>query len=177
MITESKWLYEHTTDNAARFVLGTIGANPLICFGINPSTAEPGNLDPTVNYVRRIATSNGYDGFVMLNVYPQRATDPNLLHKAFLPELKSLNELHIASLISSRELTLWAAWGGLIKKRPYLGALLQDIVSLPELQNCKWVSRGALTMGGHPHHPLYVKKECLFKPFDIQRYTQVYSRS
>ena len=51
MITETRWLYERTIDNAARFVLGTIGANPLICFGINPSTAEPGNLDPTVNYV------------------------------------------------------------------------------------------------------------------------------
>ncbi len=81
MITETQWLYERTTDNYARFVLGTIGNNPLICFGINPSTAEPGNLDPTINYVSSIATSNGFDCFVMLNVYPQRATNPNSLLK------------------------------------------------------------------------------------------------
>lgn len=170
MITETQWLYERTTDNYARFVLGTIGNNPLICFGINPSTAEPGNLDPTINYVSSIATSNGFDCFVMLNVYPQRATNPNSLHKAFHPELKTENERHIAALISGRELTIWAAWGSLIKKRQYLGALLQDIVFLPELRNCTRVSRGALTKDGHPHHPLYVKKDCLFESFDIRRY-------
>lgn len=170
MITEMQWLYEHTTDNSARFILGTIGANPLICFGINPSTAEPGNLDPTIRYVSSIATSNGYDCFVMLNVYPQRAKDPNALHKTFLPEFKTENERQIAALISGRELTLWAAWGGLIGKRQYLVTLLQDIVFLPELQNCRWVSRGTPTKDGHPHHPLYVKKDCPFEPFDISRY-------
>ena len=65
-----EWLYERTVDNSARFILGTVGSNPLICFGINPSTAEPSNLDPTVNYVSRLAVSNNYDSFVMLNVYP-----------------------------------------------------------------------------------------------------------
>ena len=46
MITETRWLYERTTDNAARFVLGTTGANPQICFGINPSTADSEILIP-----------------------------------------------------------------------------------------------------------------------------------
>ena len=75
-----------------------------------------------------------------------------------------------ASLISGKELTLWAAWGSLINKRPYLTELVQDIASLPELQNCKWVSRGKPTKDGHPHHPLYVKKEAPFASFDISRY-------
>lgn len=167
MTTETRWIYEHNADNSARFVLGTVGTNPLFCFGINPSTAEPGSLDSTVNYVRNIALSNGYDSFVMLNVYPQRATDPNALHKALLPELKAENERHIAALINGRELTLWAAWGGLIKKRQYLRRLLQDITSLPEMRNCRWMSRGAPTKGGHPHHPRYVKKDCPFEHFDI----------
>lgn len=165
-----EWIYEHTDDNSARFILGIIGANPLVCFGINPSTAEPNNLDPTVNYVRRLAESNGYDSFVMLNVYPQRATNPNDLHKVYSTELKSENERHIAALISGKNLTLWAAWGGLITKRKYLITLLRGITALPELQNCSWVARGNPTKGGHPHHPLYVKKETPFASFDIARY-------
>ncbi|MBI9050779.1 MAG: DUF1643 domain-containing protein [Anaerolineaceae bacterium] len=165
-----KWLYTRTADNSARYILGTVGVNPLVCFGINPSTAEPNKLDPTVNYVSRLAISNGYDSFVMLNVYPQRSTNPNNLHKLFLPELKAENEQQIAALIDNKELTLWAAWGGLINKRPYLLTLVQSITLLPELQNCKWVARGNPTKDGHPHHPLYVKKDAPFTLFDISRY-------
>lgn len=40
-----EWIYKNTSDNKSRFVLGTKGDKPLICFGINPSTAEPGNTE------------------------------------------------------------------------------------------------------------------------------------
>ena len=80
------------------------------------------------------------------------------------------NERYIAALINGRERTLWAAWGGLIMKRPYLLMLAKSIISLPELQKCKWVSRGNPTKDGHPHHPLYVKKDAPFTPFDILQY-------
>jgi hypothetical protein len=64
------WLYERTPDNSARFVLGIDGANPLVCFGLNPSTAEPNNRDPTVTRVHKFARMNGFHGFIMLNGYP-----------------------------------------------------------------------------------------------------------
>ena len=165
-----RWMYERTADNSARFILGTEGGNPLICFGINPSTAEPGNLDPTVNYVSRLAAANGFDSFVMFNVYAQRATDPDNLHLAPAPELVEANERQIAAYIGGGKRMLWAAWGGLINKRPYLKGLVRRIVSLPELCNCEWVSRGVPTKDGHPHHPLYVKKDAPFEPFDISIY-------
>ena len=165
-----QWIYEHTADNTARYILGTVGEKPLICFGINPSTAEPNKLDPTVNCVSRLAAANGYDSFVMLNVYPQRATNPDDLHRECCPELKTENERYIAALIDGKELTIWAAWGGLINKRSYLLSLVRDIIALPALQNCAWVSRGKPTKDGHPRHPLYVKKETLFAPFDVSLY-------
>jgi hypothetical protein len=43
-----QWVYEHAADGTARFVLGTVGADPLVCFGINPSTATPGAPENTV---------------------------------------------------------------------------------------------------------------------------------
>lgn len=165
-----QWLYEHTADNSARFVLGTVGENPLVCFGINPSTAEPNHLDRTVGLVRRLATSNGFDSFVMLNVYAQRATDPKDLHLHFRPELKNENERQIAAVAGGRSLTLWAAWGHLVEERTYLRSLLRDIVALPELANGCWVSRGRVTKGGHPHHPLYVKKDAPLEPFTVDHY-------
>jgi len=48
---------------------------PLICFGTNPSTAEPGSLDNTIKSVGCISKANGYDSWIMLNIYPQRATN------------------------------------------------------------------------------------------------------
>lgn len=165
-----EWLYEHNADNSARFVLGTVGDNPLVCFGINPSTAEPNDLDPTLKTVSKVATLNGYDSFIMLNVYPQRATDPNGMHAALDPALKVENEQHISNLVGGRNLTLWAAWGSLIGKRPFLPVLLKDILDLPAVSQSTWVSRGAVSGAGHPHHPLYVKDTEVLAPFSVEHY-------
>ena len=164
------WLYEHNEDNSARYILGTLGVNPLICFGINPSYAAPHNLDNTVNYVRILAEKNGYDSFTMLNIYPQRATDPNDLHHQAEELLQAANEACIAGYINHRPLTIWAAWGALVTRRSFLPGLVRRIITLPELSACSWVARGALTKGGHPHHPLYVSKGAPFVPFDVTVY-------
>ena len=165
-----RWLYERTVDDAARFVLGTVGDNPLVCFGVNPSTAEPNQLDRTIQGVSKVAVRNGFDGFIMLNVYPQRATDPNDLHSDFDPALKSENERQISAVIRGRKLTLWAAWGALINKRRFLPLLLRDILVLPEVAASEWVSRGAVSRAGHPHHPLYVKDTEKLEPFSVAHY-------
>lgn len=73
----TEWLYEHSHNNRARYVLGTKGDNPLVCFGVNPGTAAPGALDPTLKSVERFANEHGYDSFIMLNLYPQRSTNPD----------------------------------------------------------------------------------------------------
>ena len=72
-----KWLYAPNFYSEYRYILGTRGKNPLICIGINPSTAEPDNLDNTLKSVERIALGNGFDSFIMFNVYAQRATSPD----------------------------------------------------------------------------------------------------
>ena len=64
-----RWIYVPDFYTEYRYILGTRGADPLICIGVNPSTAEPGNLDNTLKSVERIAAGNGYDSFIMFNVY------------------------------------------------------------------------------------------------------------
>lgn len=113
----------------------------------------------------------GYDGFMMLNVYPQRATDPDDLHITADPELHQWNMRSIAAFVDGRNLSVWAAWGTLIRKRPYLPSLLTEIVALPEMANCRWMSRGARSKAGDPHHPLYVRADAPLEDFDVQTYS------
>ena len=54
-----------TPTPSTRYILGTRGEKPLICVGINPSTARPGALDPTLKSVERIARNSGFDSFIM----------------------------------------------------------------------------------------------------------------
>ena len=77
----TKWIYVPDFYTEYRYILGTVGNNPLITIGINPSTAEPEKMDNTMKSVERIAMGNGFDSFIMFNVYAQRATDPNQMNK------------------------------------------------------------------------------------------------
>jgi hypothetical protein len=171
-VAHDQWIYEPSADGLARFVLGTVGANPLVCFGINPSTAVPDAPDRTIARVSKFAVKNGYDSWTMLNVYPQVATDPKNLDREYDPNLKSENERHIVSMIDGRPLTLLAAWGGLIECRPYLPSLLENIIQLTSAMGCDWVSLGNPTKEGHPRHPLYVRADTPFQIFAVDRYLE-----
>ncbi len=166
-----KWLYEKNSDNSARYILGEAGENPLVCVGINPSTAEPDNLDRTLTNVKRFSEINGYDGWLMLNVYPQRSTDPNGLHSELNKKLHSLNLKYIAEYLSKYDkVDLWAAWGTLIGKRKYLGNALRGIVEELDGDRVRWVNIGKVSKDGHPHHPLYLSHKSKIEIFDIESY-------
>ena len=77
-----KWLFVPNHYTEFRYILGTRGTHPLICVGINPSTARPDALDNTLKSVERIAHGNGFDSFLMFNVYAQRATSPDDMDSA-----------------------------------------------------------------------------------------------
>ena len=81
----SQWLFVPNQYTEYRYILGTRGQKPLICIGINPSTARPGDLDPTLKSVERVAKANGFDSFIMFNVYAQRATSPDDLQPGAAP--------------------------------------------------------------------------------------------
>ena len=96
------WYYEPHTYQPYRFVLGRVGRRPLVCIGINPSTAQPGALDPTLKSVERLAAANGFDSWIMFNVYPQRATDPNDMDKTPDRALCDENLLWLRAVLPAR---------------------------------------------------------------------------
>ena len=166
-----KWLYAPNFYSEYRYILGTRGENPLICIGINPSTARPDDLDNTLKSVERIALGNGFDSFLMFNVYAQRATDPDAMEKACNWQLHKENMEAFRYVLSiSKNPTVWAAWGAIIEKRKYLPECVRDMVKIGQEYGATWVCAGAITKKGHPHHPLYLRKDEKIKPFDIESY-------
>ena len=134
-----RWLFVPNTYTEYRYILGTRGKKPLICVGINPSTARPGCLDNTLKSVERIALGNGFDSFLMFNVYAQRATDPNAMERRCNPELHRENMAAFRYVLSiSHCPAVWAAWGSIIEKRDYLSDCLRDMLGIGEEYGAKW---------------------------------------
>ena len=171
-----RWLYVPNFYSEYRYILGTRGRNPLICIGINPSTARPGDLDNTLKSVERIALGNGFDSFIMFNVYAQRATDPNAMERICNPALHRENMEAFRYVLSISDApAVWAAWGSIIEKRAYLSDCVADMLAIGQEYGAKWYCAGAVTKKGHPHHPLYLRKDEKLKPFDVVRYLQTTS--
>ena len=167
----SKWIYAPNFYSEYRYILGTRGRNPLICIGINPSTAKPDDLDNTLKSVERIALGNGFDSFIMFNVYAQRATDPDAMEKTCNLQLHKENLAAFRYVLSiSQNPAVWAAWGTIIEKRDYLPRCLKDMLDAGEEYGAQWYCAGAVSKKGHPHHPLYLRKDEKIKPFDIKGY-------
>lgn len=160
-----KWAYAPPFYAPYRYLLGTAGRKPLICVGLNPSTAEPGKLDNTLKSVQRIALYNGYDSFLMMNLYAQRATRPCDMDRALCDFLAREN-LRAFRYLLGRTKTVWAAWGAVMETRGYLALCVRDFIRAGREEGARWYSAGNRSRKGHPHHPLYLRKDSLLEPFD-----------
>lgn len=172
-----KWIYAPNFYSEYRYILGTRGSHPLICVGINPSTAKPDDLDNTLKSVQRIADGNGYDSFLMFNVYAQRATRPDDMERQCNLKLHRENMEAFRYLLSIGEKpTVWAAWGAIIEKRRYLPECVAEMLSISREYDASWVCAGPVSKKGHPHHPLYLRKDEKLRPFDTETYLAGLSR-
>ena len=170
----TRWIYVPDFYTEYRYILGTRGENPLICIGVNPSTAEPGNLDNTLKSVQRIAAGNGFDSFIMFNVYAQRATRPDDMDRERNERLHRENMRAFAWVLSQvgegHRPAVWAAWGAVIEKRGYLPGCVRDMVEVGKRFGAEWLCAGKRSVRGHPHHPLYLRKDEKTLPFDVEEY-------
>lgn len=171
MATKIFPIYSTNSDDSSRFYLGTIGNNPLIVCGINPSTATNEKSDPTITKVTQYTKIFGYDSFIMINVYPERSTEPGNLSKEFDKSLHNKNITKISLLLQElKKRDLLVCWGNNIKMRPFLlncsKELLQGIKS-----NISGIYQlGELTDRGHPKHPGRTSYDLKLQKFDVDNY-------
>ena len=167
-------LYECNEDDSSRFILGKNGLRKIFVVGLNPSTANREQSDITVAKVERVASDNGFDGFVMTNLYPLRSTNPKNLPQKHKQSLSGQNiESIIEVAATEKQPTFWAAWGSDITLRSYLLESLKNLKFAVERINGSWVQYGELTKSGHPRHPSRISYQWCFKTFLITHNPQL----
>ncbi|MHB8260439.1 MAG: DUF1643 domain-containing protein [Bacteroidia bacterium] len=130
---------------------------PIVNFiGLNPSTADKVDDDPTMRRCVAFAKSWGYGGLYMTNLFAFRATKPEDMMKAIDPIGKE-NDKHLLEAEKTVNEVVFA-WG--------IGGTFLD----RDKQVLNLITKGhyiALTKGGHPRHPLYLKSDLTIKKFTL----------
>ena len=129
---------------------------PAVAFiGLNPSTADEVDNDPTIRKCIKYAKDWGYGALVMLNVYAYRSTDWKALKTANDPYGKD-NDAWLMKVYPHVEKFV-ACWGNHVKDvgksdgymADYISAYIEDRVG-------DKLTLLAETKQGQPWHPLYL---------------------
>lgn len=149
-----------STDRVYRYTLEIIWNDKLpLCqvVGLNPSTADEVNDDPTIRRVKAFARREGCGGIVMTNLFALRATNPKemLRHPRPVGEVSDddrigINDVHLVT-VSSRCALHIAAWGKDGKHR-HRSATVVKLFKL----NGRSLKCFGTTANGEPLHPLYL---------------------
>lgn len=126
---------------------------------LNPSTATEQVLDPTITRVMGFAKREGYDGFIVANIFAFRATNPKDMMAAADP-VGPDNDSEIKALMTYAAVTgtpVLCGWGahGKHRSRDF------QMVKMFNETGAKAVCLKR-TMDGQPGHPLYIKADAPF---------------
>lgn len=141
-----------------RFALWRIwdDSKPLIMFiGLNPSTANEHEPDPTIKRVTKFAYKWGYGGFYMMNCFAFVTAYPKELFKPYA-EIEE-NDRWL-KLISERCSEIIFAWGTF------------EAAKYRAEELCEMFPNGkalVVNKDGSPRHPLYVKGDIVPKKYNF----------
>ncbi len=174
--TYNNLIYKTNDDNSARYILGKYNDNPLVFFGVNPSTATINENDNTISIIEKIARNFGYDGYIMLNLCPIRATKiSNDFFESYCEKEMILNLEYIKDIIKPEQ-NILAAWGSHITDKGYFLQSLIEIDKIVNGANAKWLCLSK-TKYGHPHHPTRIAYSKMhLMPFDMKSYINSFTR-
>jgi len=123
-------------------------ANQVMFIGLNPSTANETEDDPTIRRCIRFARDWGYGGLLMMNAYAFRATNPKVMKAAADPVGPGNDEAF--GYRRSQVGMIVAAWGA-------------HCPAERERAVCQAVGRTIHCLGktksGRPRHPLYLRAD------------------
>jgi len=140
-------------DRKYRYVLSRIwdeSKPTVMIIGLNPSTADETENDPTIVRCIDFAKSWGYGGVYMLNLFAFRATQPKDMFNAKEP-IGEENDKYIEkySNICDKVICAWGNDGNYNKRS-------KEILS--KIKNTYYLK---LNQTGEPAHPLYLKGDLI----------------
>lgn len=124
----------------------------LCCFiGLNPSTADETEDDPTIRRCVGFAKRFGCVGLVMANLFAFRATHPEDMLAAIDPAGPENDQaLKQIAAVCHPVICAWGVHGNRGYRDFRTKSMLRPLATLYHL---------GLTKGGHPKHPLYLKSD------------------
>jgi hypothetical protein len=123
--------------------------------GLNPSTADEQTDDPTIRRCKDFARRWGFGAVCVANLFAFRATRPADLKAAPAP-VGPDNDRWLVRLARTADLVI-AAWG-------MHGSFAGRDLKVAGLLDNPLVCLG-LTRGGHPRHPLYLRRTTMPTPW------------
>lgn len=148
-------------DRKYRYVLWRIWdkSKPCISFiGLNPSTADENQNDPTIRRVISFAKSFGYGGVYMLNLFAYVTPYPEELNKCNNPV--NYNDHYINQFAMGKSLNVVFCWGNFFipyHRDVYIKNLFPYAFCLGKNKN------------GSPKHPLYLKSDVTLIPYSNEK--------
>lgn len=123
------------------------GDRLILWIGLNPSTADEQQLDPTLTRITTFSKREGFDGFWMANLFALRTPYP----KEMMADADPVGPENDAALLyaANRCERIVAAWGVCGEFQARADAVVK-LFAGREL----WCL--GTTQDGHPRHPLYV---------------------
>lgn len=128
---------------------------PIVLFiGLNSSTADENEDDPTSRKCINFAKNWGYGGILMANLFALRSTNPQGLYSELNP-IGIDNDFYIKDSANKADIII-ACWGnhGSFRNRS------QEVCKLINSLYCLDTNKS-----GEPKHPLYIKKGVIPKPY------------
>lgn len=119
----------------------------IMCIGLNPSTANGVDDDPTIESLIRILTHNGFGGFYMTNLFAMISSNPEDLRSCLDPLAENDKWL---SEVSERVTHILYCWGN-FKMAAYRARAIRE----------RFPYKKKLCLGrnanGSPKHPLFMR--------------------
>lgn len=131
----------------------------LVAFvGLNPSTADANIDDRTICKCRGFARRWGYSGFVMVNLFAFRATNPRVMKKAADPVGPENDAYlkHWSATTTCGLVAMWGAHGRFMERDTTVIKLLQGRIDC--LRH---------NQDGTPCHLLYLPYSSRLRPFEV----------
>lgn len=122
--------------------------------GLNPSTADEKINDPTIRRCIDFSKRWGYGAFCMTNIFPFRATDPDVMMRHSETDDMRIENARWVERIALGAGMIICAWG---KHGAHLKRGEKFIKHLRDVKKLKLHHLG-LNIDGSPKHPLYLKK-------------------